>query len=145
MFWNSTLPCPYLPISKGGKKSWSNWTSPVCWSFAASYQKTKKLYQFSQPMGSYTLFSLPSDTYSSGVINVRIWNDHVKTLYKIVFGESFIKEVYLDYTYLTYMQSTSWETLGWRKHKLESRLPVEISITSDRQMTPPLWQKVKKN
>ena len=34
---------------------------------------------------------------------------------------------------------------GWRKHKLESRLPGEISITSDMQMTPPLWQKVKKN
>ena len=39
------------------------------------------------------------------------------------------------------MQSTSWETLGWRKHKLESRLPGEISITSDLQRTPPLWQK----
>ena len=35
--------------------------------------------------------------------------------------------------------------LGWRKHKLESRLSGEISITSDMQMTPPLWQKVKKN
>ena len=34
---------------------------------------------------------------------------------------------------------------GWMKHKLESRLPVEISIISDMQMTPPLWQKVKKN
>ena len=36
--------------------------------------------------------------------------------------------------YLTYMQSTSWETLDWKKHKLESRLPGEISITSDVQM-----------
>ena len=34
---------------------------------------------------------------------------------------------------------------GWKKHKLESRLPEEVSITSDIQMTPPLWQKVKKN
>ena len=42
-------------------------------------------------------------------------------------------------------QSTSWETMGWKKHKLESRLLGEISITSDMQMTPPLWQKVKKN
>ena len=42
------------------------------------------------------------------------------------------------------MQSTSWETLGWKKHKLESRLLGEISITLDMQMTPPLWQKVKK-
>ena len=47
--------------------------------------------------------------------------------------------------YLTYMQSTSGETLDWKKHKLESRLLGEISITSDMQMTPPLWQKVKRN
>ena len=45
---------------------------------------------------------------------------------------------------LTYMQSTSCEMLGWMKHKFqESRLPGEISITSDTQMTPSLWQKVK--
>ena len=43
------------------------------------------------------------------------------------------------------MQSTSWETLGWMKHKLESRRPGQTPITSDMQMTPPLWQKVKKN
>ena len=43
------------------------------------------------------------------------------------------------------MQSSSWETLGWKNHKLESRLPGEISRTSDMQMTPPLWQKVKRN
>ena len=42
------------------------------------------------------------------------------------------------------MQSTSCEMLGWMKHKLESRLPGEISITSDMQMTPALWQKVKR-
>ena len=47
--------------------------------------------------------------------------------------------------YLTSMQSTSCEMPGWMMHKLESRLPGEISITSDTQMTPPLWQKVKKN
>ena len=51
----------------------------------------------------------------------------------------------LSLAYLTHMQSTSRETLGWRKHKLESRLLGEISITSDTQMTPPLWEKVKKN
>ena len=39
----------------------------------------------------------------------------------------------------------SWEALDWRKHKLASRLPGEISIISDMQMTPPLWQKVKRN
>ena len=54
-----------------------------------------------------------------------------------------VKAVYCHPAYLTYMQSTSWETLGWMKHRLESRLLGEISITSDTQMTPPLWQKVK--
>ena len=60
-------------------------------------------------------------------------------------GKEYIKAVYCHPAYLTYMQSISWETLSWKKHKLESRLPGEISITSDKQMTPPLWQKVKKN
>ena len=59
--------------------------------------------------------------------------------------KEYVKAVYRRLAYLTYMQSTTWETLGWRKHKLESRLLGEISITSDRQMTPSLWQKVKKN
>ena len=56
-----------------------------------------------------------------------------------------LKTVYCHPGYLTYMQSTSGEMLGWLKHKLESRLPGEISTTSDTQMTPPLWQKAKKN
>ena len=59
-------------------------------------------------------------------------------------GKEFVKSVYCHPTYLSSMQSTSWEMLGWMKHKLESRLPEEISVTSDMQMTPPLWQKVKK-
>ena len=60
-------------------------------------------------------------------------------------GKEYVKAVYCHPAYLTYMQSTSWEMLGWKKHKLESRLPGEISITLDRQMAPYLWQKVKKN
>ena len=60
-------------------------------------------------------------------------------------GKEYIKAVYSHPAYLIHMQSTSWEMLGWMKHKLESRLPGEISITSDMQMTPPLWQKVKRN
>ena len=59
--------------------------------------------------------------------------------------KEYIKAVYCHPAYLTYIQSTSWEILGWMKDKLESRLPGEISITSDMQMTPPLWHKVKKN
>ena len=59
--------------------------------------------------------------------------------------KEYVKAVYCHPSYLTYMQSTSCEMLGWMKHKLESRLLGEISITSDRQMTLPLWQKVKRN
>ena len=60
-------------------------------------------------------------------------------------GMEYVKAVYCYPAYLTSMQSTSCEMLDWKKHKLESRLPGEISITSDMQMTPPLWQKVKRN
>ena len=60
-------------------------------------------------------------------------------------GKEYVKVVYCDPAYLTYMQSTSCEMLDCMKHKLESKLPGEISITSDMQITPPLWQKPKKN
>ena len=60
-------------------------------------------------------------------------------------GKEYIKAVYCHSAYLTYMQSISCEMPGWMKHKLESRLLGEISITSDMQMIPPLWQKVKRN
>ena len=60
-------------------------------------------------------------------------------------GKEYIKAVYCHPAYLTYMQSTSYEMLGWMKHKLESRFPGVISITSDMQMIPSLWQKVKRN
>ena len=53
-------------------------------------------------------------------------------------GKEYIKTVYCHLAYLTCMQSSSWEMLGWMKHKLNSRLPGRISITSDMQMTPPL-------
>ena len=59
--------------------------------------------------------------------------------------KEYIKTTYCHPAYLTYMQSTSREMPGWIKHKLESGLPGDISITSDMQMIPPLWQKVKKN
>ena len=60
-------------------------------------------------------------------------------------GKENIKAVYCHPSYLTYTQHISCEMLGWMKLKLESRLLGEISITSDMQMTPPLWQKVKRN
>ena len=60
-------------------------------------------------------------------------------------GKEYIKAVHCHPAYIMYMHSTSWEMLGWMKHNLESRLPGEISITSDMQMTPSLWQKAKKS
>ena len=54
-------------------------------------------------------------------------------------GKEYIKSVYCHLAYLTSMQSTSCEMLGWMKHKLESRFLGEISITSDMQMTPLLF------
>ena len=60
-------------------------------------------------------------------------------------GKEYIKAAYCHPAYSTYMQCTSCELLGWMRHKLESRLLGETSVTSDMQMTPPLWQKVKRN
>ena len=56
-------------------------------------------------------------------------------------GKEYVKAVYC---HPAYMQSTSCEMPGWMKHKMESKSPGEISITSDMQLTPPLWQKAKK-
>ena len=60
-------------------------------------------------------------------------------------GKEYVKAVYCHLAYLISMQSISCEMPGWMKHSLESRIRGEISITSDMQMTPPLWQKVKRN
>ena len=59
-------------------------------------------------------------------------------------AKEYDKTVYYHPVYLIYMQSTSCEMLGWMKHKLESRLQGEISITTDIQMTPRLWKKAKR-
>ena len=59
--------------------------------------------------------------------------------------KEYVKAVYCHLAYLTLRQSTSCKMPGWIKHKPEWRLPGEISITSDMQLIPPLWQKVKRN
>ena len=58
-------------------------------------------------------------------------------------GKEYVKAAYCHPAYLTYMQNKSREMPDWMKHKLESRLLAEISITSDMQMAPLLWEKVK--
>ena len=60
-------------------------------------------------------------------------------------AKEYVNAVYCHPAYYISMQSTSYEMLGWMKHKLESRMLGEIPITSDMQVTPPLWQKAKKN
>ena len=67
------------------------------------------------------------------------------TTYCFHVGKTYVQTVYCHTAYLTFMQSTSCKMPGWMKHKLESGLPGEISITSDMQMTSPLWQKAKRN
>ena len=59
-------------------------------------------------------------------------------------GKEYVKAVYCHPAYLTYMQSTSCEMLGWMKHKLKSRFPGEVSIASDTQMTPLLMAESEK-
>ena len=58
-------------------------------------------------------------------------------------GKEYVEAVYCHPAYLTYMQSTSWETLGWKKHKLESRLKNINNLRYADDTT--LWQKVKKS
>ena len=60
-------------------------------------------------------------------------------------GKEYVKAVYCHPAYLTYMQNTSCDMPAWMKLKLESSVLGEISITSGMQITPPLWQKVKRN
>ena len=60
-------------------------------------------------------------------------------------GKESVKAVYCHPVYLTYVQSRSCEMPVGMKFKLESRLPGKISVTSDMQVTPPVWQKVKRN
>ena len=97
-----------------------------------------KLWKILQEMGiSDHLTSLLRNLYAGQEATVR--TGHGTTDWFQI-GKGYIKAVYCHPAYLTSMQSTSWETLGWKKHKLESRLSGDISITSDMQMTPPLWQ-----
>ena len=59
--------------------------------------------------------------------------------------KEYIKVLYFHPAYLTAVQSASCEMPDWMNHKVESRFLGEISITSGMQMTPPLWQRVKRN
>ena len=91
---------------------------------------------------SFNLHNYPVNLYAGQEATIRSGHG-TKSSRKA--EKEYAKAIYFHPTYLTYMQSTSCEMLGWMKYKLESRLPGEISITSDMQKTLPLWQNVKKN
>ena len=99
-----------------------------------------KLWKILQEMKlPYHLICLLKNLYASQEATVGTGHEQ-QTGSKL--GKEYVKAVYCHPAYLT-SQSTSCEMLGWMKHKLESRFLGEISITSDMQTTPPLWQKVK--
>ena len=100
---------------------------------------------FSLPDKNYNLVKTKCVNFDNLSWRIKIVRTRHGTKHWFQIGKGVYQGCICHTPYLTYMQSTSWETLGWRKHKLESRLQGEISITSDMQMTPPLWQKVKKN
>ena len=136
-----------LPTSTGSsKKRESRETSTF---FFTDYDKSfdcvdhKKLWKIFKEMGiPDPLTCLLRYLYAGQKATVR--SGHGTTDWSKSWKE-YVKTVYCHPAYLTYMQSTSCEMLDWMKHKLESRLLREISVTSDMQMTPFLWQKMEKN
>ena len=103
---------------------------------AFDYMDHNKLWTILKEMGIPDhLTCLLRNLYSGQRAKVRT-NMEQQTGSKL--GKEYVKAVYCHPAYLTSMQSTSWEMPGWKKHKLESRIPGEISITSDMQMKPHL-------
>ena len=137
-----------LPTSAGSWKKQESSIKNIYFCFI-DYAKAfdcvdhNKLWKILKEMGiSDHLTCLLRNLYAGQEATVRTGMDQQTGS---ILGKEYVKAVYCHPAYLTYMQSTSCKMLGWIKHKLESRLPGEISITSDMQMTLPLWQKVKKN
>ena len=142
-----------MPTSSGSYKKAREFQKSIYFCFI-NYAKAfdcvdhKKLWKILKEMGIPDhLTCLLRNLYAGQEATVRREQQQLehgtKTGSKL--GKEYVKAVYCHPAYLTYMQNTSCEMPGWMKHKLESRLPREISITSDTQMTPPLWQKVKRN
>ena len=103
----------------------------------------KKLWKILKEMGiPEHLFCLLRNLYAGQETTARTRHG---TIDYFQIGKGVLQDLYCHPAYLTYMQSSLCEIPGWKKHKLESRLPEEISITSDMQVTAPLWQKVKRN
>ena len=99
-----------------------------------------KLWKILQEMGIPDHLScLLRNLYAGQEATVRIREQQTGSKLE----KEYVNAIYCHPAYLTYMQSTSCEMLGWMKHKLESRFQEEITITLYMQMIPPLWQKSK--
>ena len=137
-----------LPTSAGSlrKQERSRKTSYFCFTdYAKAFDCVdhNKLWTILKEMGiSDHLTCLLRNLYTGQEATVRTGYG---TIDWFQIGKWVHQDVHCHPAYLFYMQSTSWEMLGWRKHNPESRLLGEISITSDMQMTPPWWQKLKRN
>ena len=150
-------------VQAGFRKSWGtrDQIANICWITEKARKFQKNIYfcfidytkavvwittncgKFSKRWENQTTLPASRETYmlvkeQQSEPDVEKWTDSK-------LGKEYIKAVYCHPAYLSYMQSTSCEMLGWMRHKLESRLPGEISVTSDVQMTPLLWLKVKRN
>ena len=102
-----------------------------------------KLWKILQQMGIPVHLTCLLRNFYAGQ-EATVWTRHGK-MNDSKLGKAYIKAVYCHPIYLTCVQSLSCEMTDWINHILESRLPGEISITSDIHMTPPLWQKMKRN
>ena len=137
-----------LPTSAGSAKKEKSSRKNIYFCFTDYTQAFdcvdhNKLWKILQEMGiPEHLTCLLRNLYASQEATVR--TGHGTTdWFKL--GKEYIESVYCHPAYLTSMQSTSYKMLGWRNQKLESRLLGEISTTSDMQMIPSLWHKVKRN
>ena len=134
-----------VPVQYCSLQHWTLLLSPVisttgyCFCFGSITSFFLELFLHWSPVAYWAPTDLGSSSFSilSVCLSYYSWDSQGKNTGVVCHS--------LLPAYLTYMQSTSWEMPGWKKHKLESRLPEEISITSDRQMTPSLWKKVKRN
>ena len=150
---HARLPCP-LPASGACSNSCplSRWCHP---NISSSVVPFSSCLQTLPATGSFlrSQFITPggqsigvSASASLLLMNIQDWfplGQDMEQQTESKLRKEYVKAVYCHPAYLTYMQSTSREMLGWMKHKLESRLLGVMSITSDLQMTPPLWQKLK--
>ena len=137
-----------LPISSGSSKKQESSRKNICFCFidcakAFNCVDHNKLWKILKEMGIKDhLTCLLRNLYTGQEATVRTGQG---TTDWFQIGKEVRQSCLSSPCLFNYVQSTSWEMLGWKKHKLESRFLGEISITSDKQMTRPLWHKVRKN